>query len=75
MKRMDNRPFSRRPVAHQTAMVTLRAEPAVERPRKDLARKMQVRPDLFLIGEVDGSVVAAVMAGHDGHHGWITVWP
>lgn len=38
-------------------------------PHKDIARKMVVRPDLFLVGVVDGKVVASVMAGYEGHRG------
>jgi ribosomal protein S18 acetylase RimI-like enzyme len=40
-------------------------------PRKDIARKLTVQRELFLIGTVSGSVVATVMAGYDGHRGWI----
>ena len=40
-------------------------------PRKDIARKLRVRPDLFLVGTVDGLIVASVMVGYEGHRGWI----
>ena len=40
-------------------------------PHKDIQRKVAVSPDLFLVGEVDGRVVAAVMAGYEGHRGWL----
>ena len=40
-------------------------------PRKDIRRKLGVRPDLFLVGVLDGVVVASVMAGYEGHRGWI----
>jgi ribosomal protein S18 acetylase RimI-like enzyme len=40
-------------------------------PRKDIRRKLEVRPDLFLVGVLDGRVVASVMAGYEGHRGWI----
>ena len=40
-------------------------------PRKDIARKLRVQPELFLIGVVDGRIVASVMAGYEGHRGWI----
>ena len=40
-------------------------------PRKDVRRKLRVRPDLFLVGVEGGEVVAAVMAGYDGHRGAI----
>ncbi len=40
-------------------------------PRKDICRKLLVRPDLFLVAERDGVVVGTVMVGYDGHRGWI----
>jgi ribosomal protein S18 acetylase RimI-like enzyme len=40
-------------------------------PRKDIARKLRVQRELFLVGILDGVVVATVMAGYDGHRGWI----
>ncbi len=40
-------------------------------PHRDIALKMQVNPELFLVGVLDGRVVATVMAGYDGHRGWI----
>ncbi|MFZ0892147.1 MAG: GNAT family acetyltransferase [Thermoplasmata archaeon] len=40
-------------------------------PRKDIRRKLTVRPDLFLVGALDGQVVGTVMAGFDGHRGWL----
>ena len=36
-------------------------------------RKRAYQPDLFLIGEVDGVVVASVMAGYEGRRGWINL--
>lgn len=40
-------------------------------PRKDIARKLAVQADLFLIATCGGDVIATVMAGYDGHRGWI----
>ncbi len=40
-------------------------------PCKDIARKMRVNPELFLVGEMDGRLIASVMGGYDGHRGWI----
>jgi ribosomal protein S18 acetylase RimI-like enzyme len=40
-------------------------------PHKDIARKLQVQRELFLVGERDGAVVASVMAGYEGHRGWV----
>jgi ribosomal protein S18 acetylase RimI-like enzyme len=40
-------------------------------PRKDIARKLTVQPELFLVGELDGKIVASLMAGYEGHRGWV----
>jgi ribosomal protein S18 acetylase RimI-like enzyme len=44
-------------------------------PHKDIARKLQVQRELFLVGEVDGEgngqIIATAMAGYDGHRGWV----
>ena len=40
-------------------------------PVKDIARKMQVQPELFLVGTVQGELMASVMAGYEGHRGWV----
>jgi ribosomal protein S18 acetylase RimI-like enzyme len=40
-------------------------------PRKDVARKLLVQRDLFLVGVADGQIIASVMVGYDGHRGWI----
>ena len=40
-------------------------------PVKDIARKQQVRPEWFLVGDLDGQVIASVMFGYEGHRGWM----
>ncbi len=40
-------------------------------PHKDIQRKLRVRPELFLVGLLDGKIVATVMAGYEGHRGWL----
>ena len=40
-------------------------------PRKDIARKLRVNPDLFLVGWHKEELVATVMGGYEGHRGWI----
>ena len=40
-------------------------------PAKDIQRKLRVRPDLFLVGELDGELIGCVMAGYEGHRGWL----
>jgi ribosomal protein S18 acetylase RimI-like enzyme len=40
-------------------------------PAKDIARKLKVNPEWFLVGELDGEIIASCMAGYEGHRGWI----
>jgi ribosomal protein S18 acetylase RimI-like enzyme len=40
-------------------------------PDRDIDRKMRVSPELFLVGCVEGELVATVMGGYEGHRGWI----
>ena len=40
-------------------------------PRKDIERKLRVQPELFLVAQDAAAVVGSVMAGFDGHRGWI----
>jgi len=40
-------------------------------PYKDITRKLTVQRDLFLVGTLDGRLVAVVMAGYEGHRGWV----
>ena len=40
-------------------------------PLRDIERKLRVNPEWFLVGVLDGNVVATCMAGYEGHRGWI----
>ena len=40
-------------------------------PEKDIARKLKVDPEMFLVGLINGKLVATVMGGYEGHRGWI----
>jgi len=40
-------------------------------PRKDIARKSKVDPQLFIVGIENGEVVASAMGGYEGHRGWV----
>jgi ribosomal protein S18 acetylase RimI-like enzyme len=40
-------------------------------PVRDIARKLEVQPELFLVAAVDGQMAGTVMAGFDGHRGWV----
>ena len=61
--------------ADTQAVVALWSECGLTRPwndpHKDIARKLAVQRELFLVGECDGVVIASVMAGYEGHRGWV----
>jgi ribosomal protein S18 acetylase RimI-like enzyme len=40
-------------------------------PHRDIDLKAAFQGDLFLVGLINGTVTATVMAGYDGHRGWI----
>ena len=40
-------------------------------PHRDIHRKLKVQSEMFLVGCIDGKIVATVMAGYEGHRGWI----
>lgn len=69
---MNIRPFV---VADESAVVELWRQCDLVRqwndPHKDIQRKLTTQPELFLVGEVAGQVVASIMAGFDGHRGWV----
>jgi len=40
-------------------------------PHRDIQRKLKVQAEGFLVTLADGQIIATVMAGFDGHRGWI----
>jgi len=46
-------------------------DPPWNEPTTVIRRKLTVQPELFLVGYVDGRLVATVLAGFDGVRGWI----
>lgn len=72
MPELDIRPFA---PTDEAAVIALWARCDLIRPwndpRKDIARKLQVQPELFLVGARAVEIVASVMAGYEGHRGWI----
>ena len=40
-------------------------------PHLSIANKMATQPDLFFVAEFEARVVGTVMAGYDGHRGWM----
>ena len=69
---MEIRPFQE---SDETAVISLWRKCGLVRPtndpHKDIRRKLAVHPELFLVGLANGEIVAAVMAGYEGHRGWI----
>jgi ribosomal protein S18 acetylase RimI-like enzyme len=69
---MQIRPYS---PADEDAVVDLWQRCALVRPwndpRKDIQRKLTTQAELFLVGKLGGRIIASVMAGYDGHRGWV----
>ncbi len=40
-------------------------------PELDIARKLKVNPELFLVGTREDMVIATAMGGYEGHRGWV----
>jgi len=40
-------------------------------PVRDISAKVRFQPDLFMVALLDPRVVGTIMAGYDGHRGWI----
>ena len=71
-ERMKIRPFE---IADSDAVICLWEECGLVRPwndsRRDIECKLTEQPELFLVGEVAGEVVASAMFGFDGTRGWV----
>jgi ribosomal protein S18 acetylase RimI-like enzyme len=69
---MEIRPFE---LADESAVIALWEQCGLIRPwndpKKDIDRKLCVQPHLFLVGLIEQELVATVMAGYEGHRGWI----
>ncbi len=40
-------------------------------PRRDIERKRKIQPEMFLVAHSENRIIATVMAGYEGHRGWI----
>jgi ribosomal protein S18 acetylase RimI-like enzyme len=69
---VDIRSFA---LADTDAVVSLWQETGLTRPwnnpYQDINRKLSVQPELFLVAVAGATVVGSVMAGYDGHRGWL----
>ncbi len=46
-------------------------DPPWNRAELAIPAKLAVQPDLFLVAQMDGAVIGTIMAGYDGHRGWL----
>ena len=61
---------------HQSRVIDLwkqifKGDPPWNEPKLIIKRKLVCQPELFLVGELNGKVVATVLGGYDGFRGWI----
>jgi ribosomal protein S18 acetylase RimI-like enzyme len=40
-------------------------------PHLSIANKLATQPELFFVAETSGRIIGTVMAGYDGHRGWL----
>lgn len=40
-------------------------------PHRDIEAKLAIQPELFLVCQLHDQIIATVMAGYEGHRGWI----
>ncbi len=40
-------------------------------PERDIEMKLKTQRELFFVAEIDSAVIGTVMAGYDGHRGWV----
>jgi ribosomal protein S18 acetylase RimI-like enzyme len=73
----DTTPFTIRPFepADEPAVIRLwhRCGLVVPQndPHRDILAKLAFQPELFFVGTMDERVIASLMAGYEGHRGWI----
>ena len=69
---MEIRPYQE---SDQNAVVALWRECELVKPWndpvKDIHRELCIQRDLFLVGWMEGRLVATVMVGFEGHRGWV----
>jgi ribosomal protein S18 acetylase RimI-like enzyme len=70
---VEIRPYSE---SDETAVVELWREvfpdaPSWNIPEADIARKLTVQRELFLVATIEEEIVGTAMGGYDGHRGWV----
>jgi ribosomal protein S18 acetylase RimI-like enzyme len=70
---VEIRPYSE---SDETGVVELWREvfpdaPSWNIPEADIARKLTVQRELFLVATIEEEIVGTAMGGYDGHRGWV----
>jgi ribosomal protein S18 acetylase RimI-like enzyme len=69
---MQIRPFH---ISDEEPVISLWQECELTRawndPHKDIARKLTVQPELFVVGLEADQLIASAMFGFEGHRGWV----
>ncbi|MCB1622471.1 MAG: GNAT family acetyltransferase [Thiothrix sp.] len=69
---MEIRPYQSR---DENAVIRLWADCGLtvpwNNPQRDIERKLAIQPELFLVATENDIPLATVMAGYEGHRGWI----
>ena len=70
---MEIRPYSNEdlPVVVELWRAAFPDAPPRNEPAVDIARKLEVQRELFLVAADGGEIVGTAMAGYDGHRGWV----
>ncbi len=45
--------------------------PSHNAPKLVISQKLAIQPELFFVAEIDSAIVGTIMAGYDGHRGWL----
>ena len=60
---------------HQGVLVDLRAKCNLIVPQndpvEDIQRKLDFQPELFFVALLSGKLIGSIMAGYEGHRGWL----
>ena len=46
-------------------------DPSHNAPELVIDQKFAIQPELFFVADIDAAIVGTIMAGYDGHRGWL----
>jgi ribosomal protein S18 acetylase RimI-like enzyme len=73
MSELTIRPFTAADIVSVTTLwqLVFPDDPSRNNPPDIIRRKLEVQPELFLVGIVNGNLIGTVLGGYDGFRGWI----